>query len=58
MSKKEQKEAPQRRQAPQTEKARKETKEFARVTYVFVGLFLVMMGYLCYFNVVKSRDMI
>lgn len=25
---------------------------------MFVGLFLVMMGYLCYFNVVKSRDMI
>ncbi len=33
-------------------------KEFARVTYVFVALFLVMMGYIGYFYVVKSKDII
>lgn len=37
---------------------RARNKEFARVTYVFVTLFLVMMGYICYFNVVKSKDFI
>ena len=57
MSKKEQKEA-RREDKRRKQKKRARNKEFARVTYVFVGLFLVMMGYLCYFNVVKSRDMI
>jgi len=33
-------------------------KEFARVTYLFVTLFLVMMGYLVYFNVVRSDEVI
>ena len=33
-------------------------KEFARVTYLFVALFLAMMGYLVYFNVAKSEDII
>lgn len=33
-------------------------KEFARVTYFFVALFLVMMGYIVYFNAVRSKDMI
>lgn len=28
------------------------------MTYLFVGLFLAMMGYLVYFNVVKSKDII
>lgn len=32
--------------------------EFARVTYLFVGLFLVMMGYIVYFNVMKSKEII
>lgn len=32
--------------------------ELARVTYIFVTLFLVMIGYLVYFNVVKSKDVI
>lgn len=30
----------------------------ARVTYLFVTLFLVMVGYLIYFNVVRSKDVI
>lgn len=33
-------------------------KEFARVTYLFVALFLAMMGYLVYFNAVQSKDII
>ncbi len=33
-------------------------KEFERVTYFFVALFLVMMGYIVYFNAVKSKDII
>ena len=33
-------------------------REFARVTYLFVGLFLAMMGYLIYFNVFQSKDII
>lgn len=33
-------------------------KEFARVTYFFVCLFLFMMGYIVYFNAVKSKEII
>ena len=33
-------------------KRREVNKEFARVTYLFITLFLVMAGYLIYFNVV------
>ena len=42
------------------EEQEKETRnrEFARVTYLFVTIFLAMMGYLVYFNVVKSKDII
>ena len=52
-----------RRRARREEKRRAKrkrarNKEFARVTYVFVTLFLVMMGYISYFNVVKSKDFI
>lgn len=39
-------------------KKRMTNKEFARVTYMFVTLFLVMIGYLIYFNVVKSKEII
>lgn len=39
-------------------KKKSTNKEFARVTYFFVTLFLVMMGYLVYFNVVRSKDII
>lgn len=57
MSRKDRKEANKadRRKA---RKKRARNKEFARVTYVFVALFLVMMGYIAYFNVVRSRDVI
>ena len=52
-----------RKEANKADKHRKKAKrarnkEFARVTYAFVGLFLVLMGYIAYFNVVKSRDII
>lgn len=33
-------------------------KEFAKITYAFVGLFLCMMGYIVYFQVVESGDII
>ena len=33
-------------------------KEFARVTYFFVALFLAMMGYIVYFNAVRSQEII
>lgn len=39
-------------------KKRARNKEFARVTYVFVALFLVMMSYIGYFTVEKSKDII
>ena len=33
-------------------------KEFARITYMFVSLFLVLMGYIVYFNVVEAKNII
>lgn len=57
MPKKERKKA-RKEDKRRAKKKRARNKEFARVTYVFVTLFLVMMGYICYFNVVESRDII
>ena len=48
----------QREERNKARKKRARNKEFARVTYIFVILFIVMMGYISYFNVVKSRDVI
>lgn len=42
----------------QAKKKKSSNKEFVRVTYFFVVLFLVMMGYIVYFNAVKSKDII
>lgn len=39
-------------------KKKSDNKEFVKVTYLFVGLFLVMMGYLVYFNVFRSKEII
>ena len=52
-----------RREADKEDRRKKKrkrarNKEFARVTYIFVALFIFMMGYISYFNVVKSRDII
>lgn len=33
-------------------------REFMKVTYLFVGIFLLMMGYMVYFNVFQSKDII
>ena len=33
-------------------------REFAVITYCFIGLFLCMMGYFTYFQFVKSEDFI
>lgn len=57
MSRKERKEAARRDKKKLKEK-RARNKEFARVTYFFVALFLVMMGYIVYFQVKESRDVI
>lgn len=47
-----------REEKKRTKKKKSTNKEFARVTYFFVTLFLVMMGYLVYFNVVRSKAII
>ena len=57
MSRRERKEA-DRQDKRREKKKRARNKEFARVTYIFVTLFIAMMGYISYFNVVKSRDII
>lgn len=57
MSRKERKEQ-SKLEKKEKKKKREVNKEFARVTYVFVALFLVLMGYIGYFNVVESEDII
>ena len=48
-----------RKREKERQKKKKATnKEFARVTYLVVTLFLVLMGYIVYFNVVKSEKII
>lgn len=49
---------PQRRQQEEQQKKKSSNREFAKVTYLFVGLFLAMMGYLVYFHMVESKDII
>ena len=49
------------REAPkkETRKGKKpRNKEFARITYLFVSIFLVLMGYIVYFNVVQAKSII
>ena len=57
MSRKDRKEL-KRREKRLAKKKRARNKEFARVTDLFVALFLVMMGYMAYFNVAESQDLI
>lgn len=45
-------------ESKESKKKRMTNKEFARVTYIFVTLFLVLSGYLVYFNLVKSKDVV
>lgn len=49
---------PQKRRQESRQKKKSSNREFARVTYLFVGIFLAMMGYLVYFNIVESKDII
>ena len=37
---------------------RKKNREFAVITYLFVGLFLILIGYFAYFQIYKSEDFI
>lgn len=47
------------KQEKQAKKRKKATnKEFARITYAFVALFLVMLVYIGYFYVVRSKDLL
>lgn len=57
MTKEERKEA-KKKERRIAKKKRARNKEFARVTYVFVALFLGMMGYIVYWQAVKSPDII
>ncbi len=57
MTRKERKEA-DRRDRKRAKEKRVRNKEFARVTYIFVAIFLGMMGYIAHFQVVKSQDLI
>ena len=57
LSKKDRKEV-KRQEKRLARKKRARNKEFARVTYLFVALFIAMMGYMAYFNVAESREVI
>ena len=57
MSRKERREADQKDRKKAREK-RARNKEFARVTYIFVALFLGMMGYIAYFQAARSEEFI
>lgn len=59
------KQSSQRKSQGTTERERKsswertvQNREFAVITYLFLGLFLLMMGYLVYFQVLRSEDFI
>lgn len=41
-----------------TDKKREENREFAVITYLFVGMFILMMGYFAYFQIFRSEDFI
>ena len=50
------------RKQKETQKGKKQNsvnnREFAVITYCFIGLFLCTMGYFVYFQVAKSEDFI
>lgn len=41
-----------------TSTKKSKNREFVTITYMFVGMFILMMGYFVYFQVVKSEDFI
>lgn len=47
-----------RKSKTSTEPSQKNNREFAVITYLFVGIFILMMGYFAYFQVFRSEDFI
>ena len=58
LRRREEKDLPRKQRKKERNLKKSRNKEFARVTYIFVFLFLAMMAYLVYFYVVKSKDII
>ena len=54
----EERDLPRKQRKKERDRRKSRNKEFARVTYAFVFLFLLMMAYIVYFYVVKSKDII
>lgn len=52
------KDLPRRQRKRERNSRKSSNKEFARVTYLFVFLFLAMMAYIVYFYVVRSKDIV
>ena len=48
----------QERQTEKKEKQKLKNKEFALVAYLFIGIFLAMIAYFAYFQIMKSEDFI
>ena len=48
----------ERKSRTSTDPNRKNNREFAVITYLFVGMFILMMGYFAYFQVFRSEDFI
>ena len=47
-----------RKPADEPKQKKTDNKELVKVTYLFVGIFLAMMGYMVYFNIVRSKEII
>ena len=52
------KQSMERKSRTSTDKGKGKNREFAVVTYLFVGMFIMMMGYFAYFQVFLSEDFI
>ena len=48
----------QERQTEKKEKQKLKNNEFALVAYLFIGIFLAMIAYFAYFQIMKSEDFI
>ena len=48
----------ERKSRTSTDPNRKNNREFVVITYLFVGMFILMMGYFAYFQVFRSEDFI
>ena len=45
-----------RLQGKKTKRLRKRNREFMRVTWIFISMFLILCTYLVYFNVFKAEE--